>query len=530
MSDNKRKYFSIHAPVFYPASFIILSLILCSFFFSDLIIEVFTNFQREASDNAGWFLVISVNIFVVAALVIAFSKFGRIRLGGKDAKPQFSTFSWFSMLFSAGIGIGLLFYGVAEPIYHFTNPPLGAETPMEQARQAMLYTFLHWGVHGWGPYVIIGLALAFFTFNKKLPLTISSLFYPLIGNRIYGWMGHTIDVIAVVSTLFGLATTLGIGVQQVGAGLEFLFGITNNTTTHIILIISITLAATTSVVLGLEKGVRFLSVLNMRLALVFLIIMLLVGPTIFLLDGWIQNTGTYLNSILSLGTWTEAYSGTNWQNDWTIFYWAWWISWSPFVGMFIARVSNGRTIREFVLGVLLVPSALILIWMSVLGGTAIFLEMNGVGQIAEAVNEDLATSLFVLLQEFPFSSVSSFVGIILVTIFFVTSSDSGSLVIDSITSGGKLDAPVGQRIFWALLEGGVAAALLFAGGLKALQSVVLSAGLPFAVVILLVVFSLWKILKAEMNQIQLRDQEKERSNYIEHIRKLMQSESKDEEE
>lgn len=528
MINRKNKLFDIHRPVFYPASIIIIGTIFISFFFSETIIEIFSAFQQIASDSLGWFFILSTNIFVVAGLFFALSKYGNIRLGGPTAEPDFSTFSWFSMLFSAGIGIGLLFYGVAEPIYHYSNPPMEVYGEGAKARQAMLFTFLHWGLHGWGPYVIIGLALAYFTFNKKLPLTVRSLFYPLIGDRIYGPIGNAIDVLAVVATLFGLATTLGLGVQQVGAGLQFLFDLPNNKSTHILLILGITLAATTSVVLGLKKGVRFLSVLNMRMAIVFLVAMLLIGPTVFLLDGLIQNIGQYFNNILTTGTWAETYTGGNWQNDWTIFYWAWWISWSPFVGIFIARVSKGRTVREFIFGVLLVPSLLIFIWMSVFGGTAIFLESNGLANISEAVNSDLSTSLFVLLQHFPLSELTSMIGIFLVTIFFVTSSDSGSLVVDSITSGGKLDAPIGQRIFWALLEGAVAAALLFAGGLKAMQSVVISAGLPFAVILLMVVFSLNKAFRRDSQEMRKKAYKKEQAAYAARIKELLEIEDEDE--
>lgn len=524
MRNNSTRYFDIHAPVFYPAAFIVLSVIGVSFFLSEEINTVFSRFQAWTSSNFGWFFILATNIYVVAALFFAFSKFGNIRLGGKRAKPEFSTFSWFAMLFSAGIGIGLLFYGVAEPIYHFTNPPLPTGHLVEQAQQAMLFTFLHWGLHGWGSYVIIGLALAFFTYNRKMPLTVSSLFRPLIGERVNGWMGNVIDILAVVATLFGLATTLGLGVQQVAAGFEFLFGVENVTTTHIWLIAGITLAATTSVVLGLEKGVRFLSVVNMRMALVFLLAMLLLGPTTTLLDGFLQNTGHYFNNLITAGTWAETYTGGDWQNGWTIFYWAWWISWSPFVGIFIARVSKGRTVREFVLAVILVPSLLIFLWMSVFGGTAIFLEMQGSTTISEAVNADLSTSLFVLLQQFPFTSIMSFLGIILVTIFFVTSSDSGSLVVDSITSGGKLDAPVGQRIFWAIMEGAVAAALLFAGGLKALQSVVISAGLPFSVLLLIIIYALYRELKKELNEIRQVAAEKEQASYLEQLKTMLEDE------
>jgi choline/glycine/proline betaine transport protein len=519
-----KRYFDIHAPVFFPAAIIILTTIFSSFLFADQMVVFFGEVQSMSSTYAGWFFILAMNIFVIASLFFALSKFGKIRLGGRNAKPEFSTFSWFSMLFSAGLGIGLMFYGVAEPMSHYDNLPMSVTDHYERSTQAMQFTFLHYGLHGWAPYVVVGLALAFFTFNKGLPLTISSLFYPLFGDRIKGWIGHLIDVIAVIATLFGLATTLGLGVKQIGAGLDFLFGIENSTNTHILLISGITLVATTSVVLGLEKGVRFLSVANMRLALAFLVMMLLLGPTSHLLDSFIQNTGSYFNNLIKVGTWAESYGEEDWQHDWTVFYWAWWISWSPFVGMFIARVSRGRTIREFVLGVLLAPSLLVFFWMTVFGGTAIFLEANGTANIAAAVNADLSTALFVLLQEFPLSGVTSLIGIVLVTIFFVTSSDSGSLVIDSITSGGKLDAPVGQRIFWALAEGAVAASLLFAGGLRALQAAVISIGLPFAIIILMVIYGLYKELDLTVMRTRKDAVKKEQKDYVRRLKKLIESE------
>lgn len=523
----KKKYFDIHGPVFYPSAFIILTTIGLSFFFSESMGKAFGVFQQQTSRFMGWFFILVMNLFVVASLWFAFSRYGKIRLGGEKARPEFSTFSWFSMLFSAGLGIGLMFYGVAEPMFHFSNPPLEVSNLGDRASQAMLFTYLHYGLHGWSPYVIVGLALAFFTYNKGLPLTISSLFRPFLGDRINGWIGHLIDVLAVIATLFGLATTLGIGVQQINSGLFFLFDIPNGTQTQIVLITVITLGATTSVVLGLDKGVRFLSVINMRAALLFLLFMLVVGPTAHLLDGFIQNVGNYFNSLIRLGTWAETYGQKDWQHSWTVFYWAWWISWSPFVGMFIARVSKGRTIKEFILGVLLVPSLLVFLWMAVFGGSAIFIESQGVVSIAEYVNKDLSTALFVLLQQFPLSNLSSFVGICLVTVFFITSSDSGSLVIDSITAGGKLDAPVGQRIFWAILEGSVAAALLYAGGLKALQSAVISSGLPFAVVIVFIIFGLNRELRKTSDREQMRDQQKEKEQYLQQIKELIESESHD---
>ena len=513
MNQKANKYFDIHAPVFYPSTIIIVLFISLTLFIGKPMEQVFDNIQTGISEYTGWFLVLAVNIFVAFAIYLAFSKFNTIRLGGKDAKPEFSTFAWFAMLFSAGMGIGLLFFSVAEPITHFNTLPIAAANDAEKAQNAMTYTLLHWGLHAWAIYALVGLALAFFTYNKGLPLTIRSVFYPILGDRIHGIFGDIIDIVAVVATLFGLATSLGFGVQQVAAGLEHLFGIPDTPNTQVYLIIGITLAATLSVVSGLHSGVRILSELNMRLGLIFLVTLLILGPTLFLLGGFIQNTGAYLQSFLEVGTWMETYSQTDWQNGWTMVYWAWWISWSPFVGIFIARVSKGRTIQEFVLGVMLVPTLLTFLWFSVFGGSALFLELNGIGNISAAVEENIATALFVMLQEFPFAFITSIIGIILVTSFFVTSSDSGSLVIDSITSGGKLDAPVGQRIFWAISEGAVAATLLIGGGLKALQTAALSTGLPFTFILLIMCYSLYRGLKEEVTQIEKRKQLKQRESY-----------------
>lgn len=515
MNNRKTKYFDIYPPVFYPSAIIIVLFIGLTLIIGKPMEAVFASVQASVTTNTGWIFILAMNVFLAFSIYFAFSKIGRIRLGGKDAEPEFSTFAWFSMLFSAGLGIGLLFYGVGEPMYHFSDPVLNPEgTPMPQAaKTAMKYTFLHYGLHPWAAYSVLGLALAFFTFNRKLPLTLRSIFYPLLGDRIHGIVGDIIDIVAVVATLFGLATTLGIGVQQVGAGLNYLFGVVDNTGTHVILIAIITGAATISVILGLDRGVRVLSVLNMRLAIIFLGIMLVLGPTIFLLDAFVQNVGIYFQEVISLGTLTEAYTSTHWQNGWTIFYWAWWIAWSPFVAMFIARVSKGRTIREFFLGVMLVPSLLTFFWMTVFGGAGLYLELNGIAEISGAVRENIATALFVMLEEYPFSAMTSFIGILLVTSFFVTSSDSGSLVIDSITAGGKLDAPVGQRVFWATTEGAVAATLLLGGGLKALQTVSVLSGLPFAIILIVMCFSLLKGLNEEVAEIEQAQKLRERKEY-----------------
>jgi choline/glycine/proline betaine transport protein len=366
------------------------------------------------------------------------------------------------------------------------------------------------------------MALAFFTFNKKLPLTISSIFYPLLGNKVHGPWGKAINVLAVVATLFGLATSLGLGVQQVSAGLSHLFNLPDTLTTQVLLITIITLVATGSVVAGLSGGVKRLSQLNMILGALFLLFMLLVGPTLFVMNSFIQNIGGYIQNFFELSSWTETYKQSDWQSDWTVFYWAWWISWSPFVGMFIARISRGRTLKEFVLGVLIVPTLLTFLWLSTFGGSAMYLELNSMADIAGAVTGNIATSLYILLEQFPLSAITSLVGVILVTSFFVTSSDSGSLVVDSLTAGGKLDAPIPQRIFWALTEGAVAGVLLIGGGLGALQTAAISTGLPFAILLLILMWSLLKGLRKEHSGLMETQLEAERKQYLDTLSKMLQ--------
>nr|WP_319998394.1 BCCT family transporter [uncultured Draconibacterium sp.] len=523
---SSKKYFDVDGPVFWPAAILIVLFIAITLIVGQPMNKVFSSIQTSISDYGGWFFVISVNIFLFFVLFIAFSKFGKIRLGGAKAKPEFSKGAWFAMLFSAGMGIGILFWSVGEPIKHFIHPPSGEGRTVEAARMSMEITFLHWGLHAWGIYALVGMALAFFTFNKKLPLTISSIFYPLLGKKIYGPWGKAINVLAVVATLFGLATSLGMGVQQVSAGLAHLFNMPDTITSQVILIIVITLAATGSVVAGLSGGVKRLSELNVIIAGVFLLFMIIVGPTLFIFDSLIQNIGGYVQKFFELSTWTETYQQSDWQNDWTVFYWAWWISWSPFVGMFIARISRGRTLKEFVLGVLIVPTLITFLWLSTFGGSAMFLELNSIADVAGAVTDNVATSLYVLLEQFPISTVTSTVGVILVSSFFITSSDSGSLVVDSLTAGGKLDAPVAQRIFWALTEGAVAAVLLIGGGLGALQTAAISTGLPFAIILLFLVWSLLKGLREEHQDLMEVKREKEHQEYIDTISRMLQKRGK----
>ena len=490
-----KKYFDVYPRVFYPSLIFILGFVFLSILGGEPVREFFNQTAFLVTESTGWLFILGVNLFVVICLYIAFSKYGKHRLGGKHAKPEFTVFSWFAMLFSAGMGIGLLYFSVSEPITHFANPPIPVDSVKDRAIQALDFTFLHYGLHAWAIYCIVGLSLAYYGFSKKLPFSLRSIFFPVLGRKIFGKTGDIIDVIAVVATLFGLATSLGFGARQIATGLNYLFGIDPGQGTQISIIVIITLVATISVVTGLKKGVKFLSRLNLFIALIFLISMLFLSDALSIIRIFVESTGQYFDRFIELGTFSSAYADSSWQNDWTVFYWAWWIAWSPFVGMFIARVSKGRTVREFVLGVLLVPTLMTFFWISVFGGSALSLEMENSGLLSEIILNDSSTSLFVFLQEFPLPALTSFLGIFMVAVFFVTSSDSGSLVIDSITAGGKLDAPVGQRILWALTEGAVAIALLLGGGLKAMQTASVSTGILFLFVIFVMVYSLLKSFK-----------------------------------
>lgn len=518
------RYFDIHPPVFWPSAALALLFIAVSLIVGEPMEAVFAAVQDFISTNFGWLLILAVNFFVIVALYLAFSRYGRIRLGGKNAVPEFSRMSWFAMLFSAGMGIGILFWSVAEPIYHYTDPPLGEALGPQAAQEAMKTTFLHWGLHPWAVYAVVGMALAFFAYNRGQPLAIRSVFYPLLGDRIRGFWGHAIDVLAVLATLFGLATSLGFGVQQINAGLGHLAGIPQSAGVQVILVAAITGVATLSVASGLDQGVKRLSEINLRLGAALLVFVLVAGPTVFILKTLIQNTGAYVDGFFRLSTWADGYWDTGWQNQWTVFYWAWWISWSPFVGMFIARISRGRTLREFVLSVLVVPTLLTFLWITAFGGSALWFELQGIGRVAEAVQDNVAISLFELLANLPFGLVAGGAAVLLVVSFFVTSSDSGSLVVDTFTSGGTLSSPVTQRIFWAVLQGGVAATLLLGGGLGALQTAAIITGLPFAVVLMVMGFSLGKGLKKEYEAEELRELSVERESYEQLVGELLEDE------
>lgn len=497
----------IHNPVFVVSALTIIVFVALTLAVPEQAAAFFGWLRPAVTSTFDWFFLSAANIFVLLALGLILSPLGRIRIGGPDAKPDYGYAGWFSMLFAAGMGIGLMFFGVAEPISHFSAsfadgagsadsfaPLAGAPGDTAVARDlAMAGTIFHWGLHPWAIYAIVGLSLAVFAYNKGLPLTIRSIFYPILGERIWGWPGHVIDTLAVFATLFGLATSLGIGAQQANAGLEFLFGIPVSDASKVFLIVGITAIALISVVAGLDAGIKRLSAINMVLAALLLAFIILAGPTLIIATGYFHNLVAYAEYLPALSN-PFGREDTGFSQGWTAFYWAWWISWSPFVGMFIARVSRGRSVREFLICVLLIPSAVSVLWMTAFGGTAIDMVNDGYQALVEA---PLELKLFSMLANLPLAAVTSFIGIVLVIVFFVTSSDSGSLVTDTITAGGKVDAPVSQRVFWASFEGLVAIALLLGGGLTSLQAAAVSTGLPFALVLLIGGFALIKGLLSE---------------------------------
>ena len=507
---NGVRIIDLNPVVFGISAGIILLFVALSLVFLDEMSAVFDATQAWVANKTGWMFVLGTNIILGYCVYLVFSRFANVRIGGPDATPDFTLQGWFAMLFSAGMGIGLLFYSVAEPMYHLLTPPHGEIPGTPGAyKDAMMTTFLHWGLHAWAVYALVGLSLAFFAFNLNRPLSIRVVFEPVLGERIYGPWGDAIDILATVATLFGVATSLGLGVSQINAGLNYIFDIPQSAGVQVLLIAVITAIATASVVAGLDAGIRRLSNINMIAAGLLLLFVLLMGPTLFLSNAFVENVGNYLDNFFALAFWNETYTGGSWQNGWTVFYWGWWIAWSPFVGLFIARISRGRTIRQFVTGVLFVPTLLTFLWITIFGDSAMYFELFGDGGIAEAVKADLSKSLFVFLDHLPLSvmtgslatviaTISGIIALLVIITFFVTSSDSGSLVIDIITAGGKTNPPVAQRIFWAVTEGVVAAALLVGGGLTALQTAAITTGLPFALLLLLMIYCLQKAMSAEL--------------------------------
>ncbi|MHB8787455.1 MAG: BCCT family transporter [Thauera sp.] len=501
----------IHNRVFAISGLLVVAFVVLTLAFQNQVEPMFTAMRGWLTSNLDWFFISAGNVFVLVCLGLAISPLGKVRLGGTEATPDYTYLGWFSMLFAAGMGIGLMFFGVSEPLSHFGSAfggtamengvrtdwaPLGAAAGDAEAatRLGMAATIYHWALHPWAIYAILALGLALFSFNKGLPLTVRSVFYPLLGERVWGWPGHVIDILAVLATLFGLATSLGYGAAQASSGLNFLFDVPLGNTTQVVLVIGITAIALFSVVAGLDAGVKRLSEINMILAVLLLLFVVAVGPTLDIVTGFFGNLGAYFQHLPALSN-PVGRDDANFSQGWTAFYWAWWISWSPFVGMFIARVSRGRTVREFIISVLIVPSLACVLWMTVFGETAIIQFVRD-GYEA-ATQAELPLQLFSMLDALPLAQITSFIAIILVVVFFVTSSDSGSLVIDVIAAGGKVDAPTPQRVFWCIFEGLVAIALILGGGLVALQAMAVSTGLPFTIVLLMSTVAVIKGLMSE---------------------------------
>ena len=507
MPSKKSSWFDNVNPNVFFSTVGIIVLFLAFVIFTPNAFELMTKEMNQwITDSFSWFYVLAVAIFLMALVFIALSDMGKIKLGPDHSQPAYSNGSWFAMLFTAGMGIGLMFFGVAEPVMHYVNPPTGDAETVQAAQQAMRITFFHWGLHAWAIYALVGLTLAYFAFRHHLPLKVRSGLYPLIGQKIYGPMGDAVDTFATIGTVFGVATTLGFGVTQINSGLSYLFGWENQISTQIMLIIFVSALASLSVCLGLDKGIKRLSELNLVLALALLIFVFLASSSIYILQTTIQNAGQYMSNLFSMTFNLYAYQPNGWIGGWTIMYWAWWISWSPFVGMFIARVSRGRTIREFIVGVLLIPTGFTLIWMGFMGNAALFsiLEQGHTGLIT-AVQKDSSVALFEFLSYLPFASISSFIATILVVLFFVTSADSGALVTDYLTAKSE-NSPIWQRLFWTVLMAVLSIILLVVGGLGALQSATMMSALPFTLIMLLLCWGLLKALHLDvtkMNALQV---------------------------
>jgi len=488
----------LNKKVFVSASAIIIALLLYTAVLPKQAQSLFTIIQTSIIDNGSWFYVLTVAFIFFFVIFLGLSRYGDIRLGPDHATPDYSMLTWLSMLFAAGMGIGLMFFGVAEPLMHYLSPPTAETGTVEAVQEAMKMTFFHWGLHAWAIYAIVALVLAYFSYRHNLPLTLRSALYPLIGERIYKWPGHLVDVFAVVSTVFGVATSLGLGASQVNAGFGYLFGFDVSVTNQIIIMCAIVGLAVISVATGLDKGIKILSETNMVLAVILLMLIFILGPTVFLLQAYLQNIGDYVADIVHNTFNLFAYKKTEWIGGWTIFYWGWWLAWAPFVGLFIARISRGRTIREFIIGVMLIPTVFTLFWMTIFGNSAIDLVHNqGVVELGEMVSKDSSVALFVFLENFPLSTVLSFFSVLMIVIFFVTSCDSGAMVVDMLCSHGSNNTPLWQRVYWAVGIGVVAAILLLVGGLNALQTMTIASALPFAIVLLLAIIGLIKALRVE---------------------------------
>lgn len=458
-------------------------------------------------NNFGWFYLLATLFFLIFTFYLAFSRFGSIRLGDDDDEPEYSTLSWLSMLFSAGMGIGLVFWGVAEPLSHYLSPPEGVEGgTTEAARISMRYSFFHWGLHPWAIYTIIGLTLAYFQFRKGYKGLISSTFIPLLGKRLAaGWLGKVIDILAVIATIFGVATSLGLGALQINGGLRYLFGVPNTAASQIVIIAVVSVLFLISATTGLDKGIKILSNTNLVIAILLMVFVWTTGPTSFIFDIFTTTLGSYLQNIVNMSLRLTPFSRGTWVGAWTLFYWAWWIAWAPFVGTFIARVSRGRTIKEFVICVMIIPSLFAFIWFSVFGGTGLHLELFNAAQLAIAVKEDTTTALFITLEQLPLGTILAFIATLLIMTFFITSADSATFVLGMLTSDGKLNPSARVKLTWGILQSAIAVVLLISGGLSGLQTASIVAALPFAIVLIGMCFSLLKALQAEDKERRHRE-------------------------
>ncbi|MFW6308989.1 MAG: BCCT family transporter [bacterium] len=451
-------------------------------------------------ETFGWLYLLYGSVVLILVLIVGFSKYGKIKLGKPDEDPEFTTVSWIAMLFSAGMGIGLVFWGVAEPISHYANPPFGQAETGETALLAMRYSFFHWGLHPWALYALFGMLIAYFSFRRGLPQLPSSALYPLIGKEgVEGPLGKGFDIICAFITLVGIATSLGLGAQQINSGLNYLTGIPNTTGVAVMIIAVITIAFIISAITGLDRGIKYLSNVNISLASVVLVLMLIVGPTIFIFDYFIQSLGGYFQHMFEMSTFTSAFEGSSWPAWWTMFYWAWWTTWVPFVGGFIARISRGRTIKEFVIGVLLVPTVVSLFWFATMGGSGIWLEQFANGGIVEKVNIDVSSAIFATMSNFPLGGLMSVLVTILISTFFITSADSGTFVMGMLTSGGILEPSLRSKVTWGVFEGFIAIVLLLAGGLSAVQNAAIAVSFPFMIVVWFAIYSFFKELKKDHN-------------------------------
>lgn len=502
MPSTKPSWFAnINPNVFISTVAIIAVFLALVVFAPDAFSSLTQQMNQWITNSFSWFYVLSVAVFLIVLIYIALSDMGKIKLGPDHSQPKYSSASWFAMLFTAGMGIGLMFFGVAEPVMHYVTPPAGEPETVLAAQQSMRVTFFHWGLHAWAIYTLVGLSLAYFAYRHQLPLKIRSALYPLIGKKIYGPIGDGVDTFATIGTVFGVATTLGFGVTQINSGLNYLFGIEQAPSTQVILIIVVSAMAATSVFFGLDKGIKRLAELNLVLALLLLVFVFVAGPTIYLLQTTIQNAGQYVSNLFAMTFNLYAYQPSGWIGGWTIMYWAWWISWSPFVGMFIARVSEGRSIREFIVGVLLIPTGFTLIWMGFMGNAALYSIMHEANtSLLNAVQRDSSVALFEFLANLPFSAVTSIIATLLVMLFFVTSADSGALVTDYLTAKTE-NSPTWQRLFWTVLMALLAIILLLAGGLQALQSATIMSALPFTFIMLLICWGLIKALHLDVTKM-----------------------------